>query len=261
MPATTTTTTTGVTVKKPAAKFAIGAVASVCGVLLPKLAAFLGASEPSLKIISFDYIVAASAFSVLVGVGVMFKEWGVDRQPWDTFMTALGLPAVVAGVISGHSGAQEISARVQSEQGAAQELSQAVGIPIRPAAKAPGQSWIAPLVAPVYAAAAEPEPTPQLGVTVVEPHYWVVVGRAPDKSAADQAVTSLQARLTEPPSSPSRMAVKLEAVRYQNAYLIVEKGGGRRQSEALNRALEIKRKFGVMVELQEVPKSPAPVPD
>jgi len=244
----------GPDVTKPLAKFLIGTLACATGVLLPPLAAFIQRAEAE-KMLSPGYIALAAVFSAIVGGVVVVKEWGVPRKPWDTFMTGLGLPAALAGAISGYSGASRIN-QVKAETGS--ELTQTlqtVGIPIRPATQAPARpsgSWLlSPFVTTVHAAG-RADTAGQAGVVVQEPQYWVVVGRGADRQKADQVLADLRPRLASPP--PGKAPVKLEVVAYRSEFLVVEAGGGRKRAVAVARALELKTTFNVPVELQEIPK-------
>lgn len=258
-------TTRSVTVSTPVVKFFIGLFASMGAVFLPRLstALFAGAGG-ELTVITTQYAVAATGFSAFVGMAVMLKEWRVASRPWDTFVSALGIPAVVAGALNGHMDAQELINRAKTETQLTNALSDAAGIPIRPAASAtpisrdekarPGLNLAGLpglLVMPAYASSPGPV-EPQLGTQVVESTYWIVLGRDADEQRAKGKAEELRKRLAVRP--PGRPEVKIEVLQFGKEFLVVEAGGARVRSEALLRALELKRDYGLPIELQEVPR-------
>jgi hypothetical protein len=236
-------------VTQPWIKFLIGTGASFVAVIFPPLAAYL--KRPDSIGLTGTYLGWALLASAIVGAIVMLKEWGEPKRPFETFMTALGVPALLAGAISGSSGGQAIA---DAKRQATHDISAATGIPISadaPAAPKKGSSLLAPFV--VTAFAAEPDAAVrQAGVLVSEPLYWVVLQKEPDRPKAEQAAANLRGRLATPPAG--KPPVKLEVVDYRGTFLVVEAGGGRKRDEAIARALELKSTYNLPIELQEVPK-------
>jgi hypothetical protein len=254
MPTTTPTPTTptaekGIQVTEAWIKFLIGTGASLVAILFPPLAAYL--KRPDSIGLTPTYIGWTLLASAIVGAVVMLREWGEPKKPFETFMAALGVPALLAGAISGSSGGQAIA---DAKREAAREISAATGIPIRADTPEPpktGSSLLAPFVVTAHASerAAVDD---QAGVAVAEPQYWVVLHKDADRAKADQAAATLRTRLATPP--PGKAPVRLEVVDYRGTFLVVEAGGGRKRAEAVARALELKSAYNLPVELQEMPK-------
>ena len=57
------------------------------------------------------YLYIAVLFALLIGAVVMIMEWGVPKGPSATFMTALGLPALLAGALNTSNGAYVLDAK------------------------------------------------------------------------------------------------------------------------------------------------------
>gem|GEM_PF-6894224 len=62
-------------------------------------------------LLSMGYLYIAVLFALLIGAVVMIMEWGVPKGPSATFMTALGLPALLAGALNTSNGAYVLDAK------------------------------------------------------------------------------------------------------------------------------------------------------
>jgi len=254
------------TVTTPVLKFFIGLFASMGAVFLPRLTTVLF-PDPSGQVTAiiwqWQYVLGAAGFCAFVGVAVMLKEWQVASRPWDTFMSALGIPAVLAGILNVNMDARQLADRAKTETQLNQALSEAAGIPIRPASPAPssrddrGEPGLnlaglqGFLVVPAYASSPGPV-EPQFATQVVELKYWVVLHRDAYEQRAKSKAEELKRRLAVRP--PGRPEVKIEVLRFGKEFLVVEVGGARARSAATLRAIELKRDFGLQIELQEAPK-------
>ncbi len=99
-------------VSKPAHKFLIGFIGGFCAAIFPRLMAALalyGSSD--VVLLSLGYLGIAVLFAALIGAVVMIMEWGVSKEPRATFMTALGLPALLAGALNTSNGAYVLDAK------------------------------------------------------------------------------------------------------------------------------------------------------
>ena len=121
-------------VAAPALNFGIGLVASMCAVMMPRLLGALTAkNHGELLFFSPQYFEAAVILSVLVGFVIAILEWGVPRSPSDTFMTTLGIPAILAGALSANQDGAAFQQQRQTRETLADELSRETGIVIEPA--------------------------------------------------------------------------------------------------------------------------------
>ena len=103
-------------VTAPILKFAIGTVASLCAVLVPRLLAGLATrDQANITFITREYGELAVLLSALVGIVVAILEWRVPRAPRDTFMTTLGIPAILAGALSANQNAGALQSATQTQ--------------------------------------------------------------------------------------------------------------------------------------------------
>lgn len=87
------------TVINPVVKFTIGCIAGLCATLFPRFIAYFGAAENTI-VFPRDYLVLAILFSVILGIVVVIFEWNAPAKPRDTFMMALGLPALLTSAFN-----------------------------------------------------------------------------------------------------------------------------------------------------------------
>lgn len=99
-----------VKVAKPGLKFFIGFFGGLCAALFPRLMAALAVFDSkSVVVLNLSYIGLSVIFALLVGAVVMIMEWGVAKEPRATFMSALGVPALIAGALNTTSGANNLN--------------------------------------------------------------------------------------------------------------------------------------------------------
>jgi hypothetical protein len=241
-------------VSAPALKFAIGSVASLCAVLFPRLLAALTVQDQaSVTFITPEYAVLAAGFSGLVGVVVTILEWKVPRTPRDTFMTTLGLPAILAGALSANQSTAALQEATKTQNALADALSSASGIPIEsPTATRTGgggrQGALADaLVAPVYAASREAVPPvvraqSPLAINVRQPRYVIVFDRAATQQDAQAKASQLGQRLSAmTPGHPVSVQVQPQGT----AFLVVLGGGPRVKGDALVEAVRMRDTYHV----------------
>jgi hypothetical protein len=233
------------------AKFMIGATAGCCAAILPRFLAQL--SQTDLARITFlpeAYLVAAGVFSVFMGALMVIFEWNVPAKPRDTFMTALGLPAVVAGAIGTASGvgnlgeikreADQLKKAISQQQGIVREgtLGAFERLEQLPAAAYPEKkSWIPALIGNAYAQQLPVQMTqsgsPRFGIHVEEPKFAVILKRAKTDKEAIQAAQELRQRLPQ-----------AQAVKSGGAYFVILGGAERSETEALLDAARAKSVLG-----------------
>ena len=99
-------------IEKPIYKFLIGFIGGFSAAIFPRLMAALALFEDNdVILLSMGYLYIAVLFAVLIGAVVMIMEWGVPKEPNATFMTALGLPALLAGALNTSNGAYVLDAK------------------------------------------------------------------------------------------------------------------------------------------------------
>lgn len=245
----------GGTTARPLAKLAVGILAGVSAVLLPRVLA-LSAQSDGTQIVFFPtpYFALAAGVGLFIGLVMLVLEYEVAAKPRDTFMAALGIPAIISGALGTASGADGVS-RIARE---AAQLRQAVGqeqgivksgeflrieplgnaSAARPAAKSSGLSF--PLVASAHAgeppAQAEGNPV-RFGIRVEQPKYVVVLKHAASADAALQDEKDLRRQL---PAA--------RAVRADSGYFVILGGSPTGETEAVLAAARAKKLLGDAVQ-------------
>lgn len=117
-------------VEKPVYKFIIGFVGGFFAAAFPRLMAALTMQDGSeLVLLSAGYLSIAVLFGVMIGSVVMIMEWGVPKEPGATFMTALGLPALLAGALNTTNGAHMLETKSQENMKLAEVVRRVSDIP------------------------------------------------------------------------------------------------------------------------------------
>lgn len=197
------------------AKFAIGALAGAAAVLLPRLLALLSKSDDA-QIVFFpaSYFALAAGVGVFLGLVMLVIEYQVAAKPKETFMAALGLPAILSGALGTASTAESVSEAnrdadrlrqaVRLEQGILKQGSfsalELLGAPA-PARPADKGVWLdLPFVSSAHAsderiAQAGDNEAVRFGVRVNQPKYVVVLKQAANEQQAVQDAARLQAQV------------------------------------------------------------------
>jgi xanthosine utilization system XapX-like protein len=250
------------TTASPAAKFAIGLLAGSCAVMLPRVLALVSqGDETQIVFLPAPYFLLALGAGLFLGLVMLVIEYEVPAKPRETFMAALGIPAIVTGALgtaSTSAGLSEVAndaARlrqvVAQEQGIAKQGSfsdmQTLGLPAaaqKPPAKA--SSFLPAIIGIAHAqdsrAAPAHEPL-RFGIRVEQPKYVVVLEQAKTEQEALRKAGQLGAQL------PSARAVKAN-----NAYFVVL-GAPAGETDALLAAKHAKKTLGagarpVLVEIR-----------
>jgi hypothetical protein len=228
-------------------QFAVGAFAGLCAAFIPRLALMVGQRADSATVtvdaFSATYIVAAFAFSFLIGGVAVILEWEGDRSPRDTFMAALGIPAILTGMFNtadASRGAVDLAERLKSinDERARQE-NILVDEENPQSSAAPTRWWLPEWHLVPVVLAAEPSPAgmtqkpggSKIGVVYREPRYWVVLHTASTKQEAERRAADLRPRYGQ-----------LTIERVDNAFFVCLAGGSLYYSEAVSRAVEVKRR-------------------
>ena len=243
----------------PVAKFAIAALATLCAGFTPKLIAlFAEGTGPGWTFFTWPFIGGVGALAIVVGSVITVFEWKVPRPPRDTFLAALGVPAVLVGALGATDHARDVKQFDQATSALSSALQQEAGIPILPAAPSVGEikgsrrSLVEPwrladlLVMPLHAqSAASPrlaQPS-RFGIVKVAPQYLIVLDRDDKEAAAHEKMAVLARRI--PRDAQGQSDVRLEVVKSQNAFLVVVAGGARASAAATLDAVKLKEKYGL----------------
>jgi hypothetical protein len=174
-------------------QFAVGTFAGVCAAFVPRLTLKIGPQTGStpVEVTAFptDYLVAAIVFSLLIGGVALILEWGGKRSPRDTFLAALGVPALLTGVFTTANLDNEVIRQAAQVKSISDQRARDAGIEIdeTPQGPAPAESgflWKPNLMPTAFAqerGVVQPQQvqtSPPLGVRYREPRYWIVLAAA-----------------------------------------------------------------------------------
>jgi hypothetical protein len=228
-------------------QFAVGAFAGLCAAFIPRLALMVGQRAESAAVtvdaFSGTYVAAAFAFSLLIGGVALILEWEGDRSPRDTFMAALGIPAILTGMFNtadASRGAVGLAERLKSiNDERAREENIQVDEENPQSSIAPTSRWLSEwqLVPVVLAAEQSPAGVSQkaggskIGIVYHEPRYWVVLHTAATRQDAERRAADLR---------PRYGALTIEHV--DNVFFVCLPGGSLYYSDAVSRAVELKRR-------------------
>lgn len=226
-------------------QFVVGAFAGLCAAFVPRLALMVGqradTAAVSIDVFTTQYLVAAFGFAMLIGGVAMILEWDGERSPRDTFMAALGIPAILTGMFNtadASRGAVDLAERLKTVN---DERARDANIPVDEEGP---QSSISPTsgrldlrLMPVVFAEEQTKGTAQridgskFGVVYNEPRYWVVLYTASTRQEAERRVADLRTRVG---------ALTIERV--DNSYFVCPPGGSLYYSAAVSKAVELKRR-------------------
>ncbi|MBI3393220.1 MAG: hypothetical protein HY039_08530 [Nitrospirae bacterium] len=238
----------------PAFKFFIGLVAGLTAMVLPRLIAALASSTEgsSIRYFSLDFGLLALAFGAIVGLVIMIFEWKIPSRPRDTFMTALGIPALLSGTLNAYNA----SGVARDAENLSNALLESSGVPIiRGGGTAPGEKrsenennegWFPPGlgVARAYAQASSPVPVRKAfnpGIQVQEPFYYVVLARTDSLPKAREEDSRLRSRVPN-----------AEIIETRQGYFVIQAGGPKPRSRALLEAIRLRKELGLNPMLLEV---------
>jgi hypothetical protein len=228
--------------------FAVATFGGLCALFGPRLAPLLGPEGSSdvgtLELITPSYTLAAGIFALLIGGVVLILEWPSLDSPRDTFMMALGLPALLSGTLTTAGSLQQTESVARSLQRANDLLAAEAGIPVK---KQPADEsevgrfeWMPDLLPTAHAQVREAPPPsspqgvkqqPTFGIKFSEQRYWVTLATAPTRDEAKRRAAELG----------SRYGV-LELKERGGDHLVTLGGVPLPYSEAVRRAIKIKKK-------------------
>lgn len=245
------------TTSSASAKFCIGFLAGVSAVLLPRVLALVSqGDETQIVFLPAPYFLLALGVGLFIGLVMLVIEYEVPAKPRETFMAALGIPAILTGALGTAATAGSVSdlaadaARlrqaVRHEQGIDKagsfteiEPLSAIAAP-RPAART--SSFLPAIIATAHAqdarvAQAEPADPIRFGIRVEQPQYVVVLKHAKSRQEAVQKAQQLRQDL------PSARAVKAN-----QAYYVILGSTPAGETDALLAATQAKKTLGARVD-------------
>ena len=231
-------------------QFTVGTFAGICAAFVPRLTLMIGptshSTAVSVEAFPTRYVLAALAFSMLIGGVAVILEWDGGRSPRDTFMAALGVPALLTGVFSTTNLSSEAIRHAEKVKSISDErvleeqipVEEAPQVPLAPAVGRWPSGWS---VTPTVFAhelpgtlPLSPEPRQQisgLGVRYREPLYWVVL-----------EVAEAEDRATIRAGELGSQYGALRVYRVGESYFVCPLGGSFPYSEAVSKAVELKRR-------------------
>jgi hypothetical protein len=249
----------GAHISKCIITFFIGLFAGCCAAFFPRLAAMV-ATQDTEKIVLFSspFVIAGFALAAIIGVAMVIIEYGAQRSPRDTFATALGIPAVLAGALTTTVGVSDLNNQISRQQELIRTVVTQGNIPksddapatITPLEAAPPvfgipHSLLENLlgIRPAYAQenVQQAQLQRQFGIQVREPQYAVVLEEAASEEDAKLRAAKLRG------SVPNATAVKAN-----DRYRVIDGVLPKPESEAVVDAARIKAQTGRDVSLIRV---------
>jgi hypothetical protein len=224
-------------------KFLIGLFAGICAAFLPRLGAILTTDTGHLTVFPSEFVFVGAVFGVLVGGVMMILEYGIPRPPKETFLAALGVPALIAGALNTASNTNELKDVVRQQSTLTQALGRQLDIPILPAASVQllpekpstrdGASWHEWIPLGRAFAADTPPGTGaggfNPGIQVQQQRYVIILDEAKTEKEALARAKALRAKVPQ-----------AQAVRTDQGYLVIQGGAPRNEASALLEAVKIK---------------------
>ncbi len=236
--------------------FAIGFFAAICAVFVPRMVAMLGGNG-DIQIFHTNYIVMGIAFALIIGgVTAIFMK-SKQKSAAETFMTALGIPALLAGALNSGTASSEMHNIESDKQKLIESLSQKSEVPIdekalsiEPIQTAPsdhkpssgmGFSLISSAYAQEVADSSNGGTGLNLGIRPEQKSYVIVLEKTGDKNKALQLAAELRQTLP-----------KVAVVQAKDDYLVIENPEPQEKSGALLRAVELKKNSNLKPYLLQV---------
>lgn len=224
----------------------IGFIAAGSAAVVPRLVAQLTLQDAgSLTLFSSNFVIIACVFALFIGIIVAIMEYGAQRSPRDTFMTALGIPALLAGALTTSDGASKISTQQAEIKALARQVSELAGIPrnetvlefsptgqgastTRPPSSGALESVLG--IATAHAADGNIAASPQqsFGYAVREPYYMVVLHKVTSQAEAETRAAALRRSNVD------------ARVMHAGSNFYVTLGGPRPEQDAVQEAIRIK---------------------
>lgn len=231
--------------------FMIGFFASLCAVFVPRMVAMLNGGHIEMQYFPRDFILVGLVFSLVIGgITVIFQQ-GRKKSAAEVFMTALGIPALLAGALSSGATGNNLNDLQAVNQRLSESLAQKSDISIEekstnitpletiPSNTLPPVSGSGfPLISDAHAqtggAAPESNQGLKLGIQVEQASYLIVLGEFSSKTEAMQKAAELR-----------KIVPKATAVQSNQSFLVIDSEKPRSKSEALLKAINLQKTTGL----------------
>ena len=236
------TTTMEKTMSKHIANFTIGFFASLCAVFVPRMLAMLNSNGNEIQLLPVNYVIVGMLFSLIIGGVTAILEQAKNRTPAERFVSALGIPALLAGALNtgtasvdlrnSETNNQKLTAALQKQSGIRINDDAATIRPLQPVRDEQGRFDFS--LIPSAHARDDASPVAQrggssLGIQVEQKPYVVVLEKSKNEAEALKKAEKL--RKTVPNAT---------AVQSGENYLVIDGTETRTKSDAMLRAIELK---------------------
>ncbi len=237
--------------------FVIGTVAGLASTFLPRMMLLLSidtelAPDRYIRLLSPDFVWVGLVFGLAIGVICAILESNPQAHPKDVFMAALGIPALVSGVLTTTSATGKLQQAEQQKVAVLRSLgdqaglsSQAQtntfepisgppGVPARPSSRLDTPfAFVQSAFAQSAAARAVQQSVPRFdpGIQIQRPQYVLVLKRAVSQEEAVRFAKEIQKDL------PSAQAVKTD-----QGFIVVDSVTPRPEADALLDAIQLKKR-------------------
>ena len=227
----------------------IGTFAGLCSAFVPRLALVIQSPERSpvgnLQVFTENYVFAGVAFAFLIGGAVLILKWNAKDSPSQIFMAALGIPALLTGAFNSVEISHETVRvadelkKVNDERTIEQGISVETTPQRLPVSDGPRSLLHFNLVQTAFAQDStrqvpslmvQQQKVADLGVRYSQTRYWVALYSASTKTDAERKAIELGSRYG-----------KVKIQQFDSKYLVSLEGGPFPYSEAVSKAVELKR--------------------
>lgn len=225
--------------------FFIGFFAGICAVFVPRMISILSNAEGGLQFFKTDYLVLGAVFSVIIGgVTVIFGQ-ARQKTAAETFMTALGIPALLSGALNTGTMSNDVKVLQMQKQQLEQKAAQTNGIQIDE-----GGASITPLtqvtghkdapfdfsiIPSAWAEGNEPSHSGNdinFSVLAAEKKYVIVLDKTTDKNKAARKAKELR-----------KLVPQASVVQSGKEFMVVDSPKPQSKTNALLRAIDLKNKY------------------
>lgn len=239
--------------------FLVGTFAGLCAVFVPRMGGLLVAEELTrITVFPAPFIVLGFIYAAVIGAVVAIMYHGETSTLRQKFMTALGIPALLAGTLTTTAQTGEVR-NLQTHNSRLAEVARTgekikkietpfeiIPLELHPNLKPSPSGRVNELLgigtafaADTTSSAGKESWTGWGAVQAQEPRYAIVVDRATDAKKAVQRANELKAQFSN-----------VQAIRTPDGYAVIT--GVRPESSAVLEAIRIKRETGLQPELMRV---------
>jgi len=228
--------------------FFVGFFAGICAVFVPRMVAMLNGGHADVQYWNFEYVMVGSAFSLIIGgVTVIFVQ-SEQKTAAEIFMTALGIPALLAGALNSGSTGNNLGELQAVNQRLNESLAQKSNIPIEkdvtnivpleatpPYSHGPTSQSGFSLISVAHAGAEPPTHEGlKLGIRVEQTPYLVVLKKFHTKEEALKEVVELR-----------KVFPHATAVQSNQSFFVIESNKPLSKSDALLKAINLQSRTGL----------------